>query len=102
MNQVLEKIYENDNIINMVTLDSICTNLETIDLLKIDVEGYEYNVLQGATKTLEKTKILMIEIINDLAKDFGNSFIETKDLIISSGFKLENNENENNYIFKKK
>ena len=43
----------------------------------------------------------MIEIINDLAKDFGNSFIETKDLIISSGFKLENNENENNYIFKK-
>ena len=44
----------------------------------------------------------MIEIINDLAKDFGNSFIETKDLIISSGFKLENNENENNYIFKKK
>ena len=102
MNQVLEKIYENDNVINMVTLDSICTNLETIDLLKIDVEGYEYNVLQGATKTLEKTKILMIEIINDLAKDFGNSFIETKDLIISSGFKLENNENENNYIFKKK
>ena len=101
MNQVLEKIYDNDNVINMVTLDSICTNLETIDLLKIDVEGYEYNVLQGATKTLEKTKILMIEIINDLAKDFGNSFIEAKDLIISSGFKLENNENENNYIFKK-
>ena len=51
----------------MVTLDSICTNLEIL-FLKIDVEGYEYNVLQGATKTLEKTKILMIEIINDLAK----------------------------------
>ena len=42
MNQVLENPYQNDNIINMVTLDSICDNLETIDLLKIDVEGYEY------------------------------------------------------------
>ena len=42
----------------------------------------------------------MIEIINDLAKDFGSSFIETKDLIISSGFKQDNNKNDNNYIFK--
>ena len=85
----------------MVTLDSICMNLETIDLLKIDVEGYEYKLLQGATKTLQKTNILMIEIINDLARDFGTSFIKTQDLIISSGFKLVNNKNGNNYIFKK-
>lgn len=101
MNQVIENFSENDNKINMVTLDSICKNLETIELLKIDVEGYEYKVLQGATKTLEKTKVLMIEIINDLAKDFGNSFKDSHDLIISSGFKLEINKNENNYIFKK-
>ena len=101
MNQVVENFSEYDNIINMVTLDSICMNLETIDLLKIDVEGYEYKVLQGATKTLQKTNILMIEIINDLARDFGTSFIKTQDLIISSGFKLVNNKNGNNYIFKK-
>ena len=99
MNQVLEDTYDKDKIVDMVTLDSICINLETIDILKIDVEGYEYKVIQGATKTLEKTKILMIEIINDLAKDFGKSLRETKDLIISYGFELVNN-NNNNYIFK--
>lgn len=45
------------------TLDSLCDefNLSTIDYLKIDVEGAEYKVLQGAKNLLEKKNILFIQ-----------------------------------------
>jgi FkbM family methyltransferase len=36
------------------TLDSHTTKLTHIDFLKIDVEGYELEVLKGATQTLQK------------------------------------------------
>jgi len=39
------------------------TNLKNIDFLKIDVEGYEWNVLQGAIKSLKKfVPTIQIEI----------------------------------------
>ena len=45
------------------TLDSFTNSLPQIDFLKIDVEGYELEVLKGATATLAKTKCLYIEFI---------------------------------------
>jgi len=45
------------------TLDSFTSTLPHIDFLKIDVEGYELEVLKGATQTLQKTKCLYIEFI---------------------------------------
>lgn len=45
------------------TLDSELKNQEQIDYIKIDVEGYEYKVLQGASGIIGKHKpVLLIEI----------------------------------------
>ena len=41
--------------VNSVTLDSLCKDLEP-DLIKIDVEGAEYRVLQGASGILARGK----------------------------------------------
>ena len=35
-------------------LDDLCAEYERIDLLKIDVEGFEHHVLEGATNVLER------------------------------------------------
>ncbi len=47
------------------TLDSIDLNTENIDILKIDVEGYSYQVLDGAKETINKFKpIIQLEILS--------------------------------------
>ena len=71
-----------DGLIAMVTLDSMSLKPS---LLKIDVEGYELEVLKGATETIAKHKpIIAIEAehneieINNILKSLGyNVAIET-------------------------
>jgi FkbM family methyltransferase len=40
-------------------------NLPVPDVIKIDVQGYEYRVLKGALQTLAKTKFLVLELSFD-------------------------------------
>lgn len=44
------------------TLDDESLKIPAIKLLKIDVEGSEYQVLVGAKETLKKTKHIVLEI----------------------------------------
>ena len=54
-------IYKSKNIIKLDTLDNL--NIENISILKIDVEGNELNVLEGAFNTILKNKpSILIEI----------------------------------------
>jgi len=71
--------------IPMITIDNM--KLDDVDLIKIDVEGYEMEVLKGAKKTLENVQYLMIELNNN-TKKYGSSNIEIEKYIQSLGFKL--------------
>lgn len=51
--------------------DNQLAKLKAIDLLKIDVEGAEFDVLQGLKKSLKKTKYVLIEI--SLVRETGGS-----------------------------
>jgi len=63
-------------------LDDVLADLEgKIDLLKIDVEGYEAPVLRGATKTLARTHRLALEIA-------GDDLDESRVLIEAAGLRL--------------
>jgi hypothetical protein len=46
----------------MTTLDRLLANVPEISLLKIDVQGFEKSVIAGATETLARTKVLLIEL----------------------------------------
>ena len=45
----------------VVTLDSALSSLEEVDLLKIDVQGFEPEVLAGARQITRRTKAILIE-----------------------------------------
>lgn len=56
----------------MVTLDSHDFGADSIDFLKIDVEGYEINVVHGAEARIRKDKpTIIIEQKKDNAENFG-------------------------------
>jgi hypothetical protein len=43
-------------------LDSVLLALTSVRLLKIDVEGFEYQVLKGAEQTLQMLPIICMEL----------------------------------------
>jgi len=49
--------------IQIETIDNFCkeNNISTIDFLKMDVQGYEYNILSGAKEMLKKGRIKYIQ-----------------------------------------
>ena len=79
------KRVEKEGDIRMVTLDSLA--YEDVDLIKIDVEGYEMEVLKGADNTLADTQYLMIELNNN-TKKYGSSNIDVEKHIKNLGFNL--------------
>ena len=87
--------------IELTTLDVF--QLERVDLIKIDVEGHEFEVLQGACRTIAASKpTLIIEIKKDL-------FGRVRDLLLSYGYAAERLEDliglsgsSENFIFRPK
>lgn len=72
------------------TLNNLFNKLNYIDLIKIDAEGYEFEILKGARKLLSEKKIKNIIIeINDMKN--------IKNLLESYGYKLERVQ-YNNYL----
>lgn len=65
------------------TIDSL--NLSEIDLIKIDVEGYELHVLKGAEQTIKNAKpIIQIEY-NGNTENFGSHKIEIHKFLTDLG-----------------
>ena len=74
-----------DGDIRMVDLDSL--GYTDVDLVKIDVEGYEMEVLRGARNTLSSVQYLMIELNNN-TKKYGSSNADVEKYLSQLGFKL--------------
>ena len=71
--------------IPMVTIDSL--DLDDVDLIKIDVEGFEMEVLKGAKNTLASVSYLMIELNNN-AKKYGSSNLEIAKFLRKMKFEI--------------
>ena len=76
------RIYSIGNI-SMKTVDSF--QFENVDLIKIDVEGFEMNVLRGAKDTLKNCNFLMIELNNN-SKKYNSSNAEIEKYLQELGF----------------
>ena len=77
-------------LIQLKTIDTFCVEnkISKIDFLKMDVQGFEYNILKGATKMLENNAIKFIQFEIDQPsidnkvyfKDFWDILSEKYDL----------------------
>jgi len=77
------RIKNNNGDIPCITIDSL--ELIDVDLIKIDVEGYELHVLKGAEKTIQTNKpIIQIEY-NGNTENFGSPKIAIHDFLTNLG-----------------
>ncbi len=88
MNRVVPEDYPNAIAIDVITIDSILLNYQTPIAMKIDVEGYEKFVLEGAIFLLNnaKLKVLVVEL-NQSGRKYKVSDEELYATILSFGFK---------------
>lgn len=75
--------------IKVQKLDVFCkkNNIRKIDILKIDTEGHEIKVIQGASKILKNTKIVLVEIL-ETKKNYLKKFNKINKLLTDLDFKL--------------
>lgn len=85
-------------IINCTTLDRYVkkNNIEIVDLIKIDVEGYENQVFIGAKNILnnKKSPVILFEFVDWAEELAGNKIGEAQKTLLDFGYRL--------YILKKK
>jgi FkbM family methyltransferase len=69
----------------MIALDSM--GYKDVDMIKIDVEGYEMEVLKGAKDLLANVRYIMIELNNN-TKKYGSSNSQVEKHLDNLGFKV--------------
>jgi FkbM family methyltransferase len=103
----LESSYETQ-FVDVVTLDEIFVeyDMERLNFCKVNVEGFEVNVLKGAQIAKGFIDNLVVSCHDFLGKDFA-TFDEVSSILNNSGFKVQTNphaisELERFYLYAKK
>lgn len=76
--------------VKISTLDDLLRpyDLGTVDLLKVDVEGYEKEVFQGGMETLKKTNCVFFEFLEKNYSNYDVSAREVLEALRENGFKI--------------
>jgi FkbM family methyltransferase len=79
--QSTEKVGQNsqsDRFIQALTLDALMTRmgLDSVDLLKIDIEGAEKEVFEGSAKWIDKVAVIMVELHDHIKPGCSKAFHE--------------------------
>lgn len=94
MNRILPNIHDKEINGSPVKVDTLTNyfnscGLDTLSLIKIDVEGFEMKVVQGAVETIKKYKPLMlVEIVNENLLEVGDSAAALVTLLSELGYSI--------------
>lgn len=78
LQQYPDIIFDRKESVEMVTMDSVIGEIHDYNFLNMDTQGYELEVLKGATKTLEKIDYVYTEVNNTEVYE-NNALIEEID-----------------------
>jgi FkbM family methyltransferase len=89
--------------VNVIQLDDYCKdiNIDFIDVLKIDTQGYEDKVLKGSLNSIKKNKIkaIVTEIMFDNVYEKYFSFSDIEKFLIPYNFRMVGINLQNNNLF---
>lgn len=77
--------YQQTQQVKLITIDEL--KLDNVGLIKVDTEGHEYEVLEGASETIKKcSPVLVIEIWTEGLNASGHKLLDFATLIHSMGY----------------
>jgi len=80
---------QKDIVVESTTLDELLgEEYQTIDWLKIDVEGSELAVLKGSNKTLNRTKKILVEVHEHILNENNENVQDIIDILKKNNFKI--------------
>lgn len=83
--------------IPVIPIDSL--DLEDLDFLQLDVEGYEWHALMGGLETITRcAPVIQVELRN-FTQAYGHSDEEVRRLLASLGYLLASTQPGNDYVF---
>ena len=86
-NLILKDKNQKSTIIKQKSFDEVFKNINIKkSFLKIDVEGYEFNVLKGAKNKIKKVKYILIE--HQFSNQYKNDFGKIKKLLTKNNFEM--------------
>lgn len=75
--------------ITVTTLDNELLQLDRIDFIKVDVEGYEMRVLNGAVKLIEKFRpAMLVEVHPMYLENYGQSHTDVIDFFEKNNYSI--------------
>ena len=88
--------------VKCVTIDQYFKDIKKIKLLKLEAEGYEFDVLTGAKKSLEKIKYITADLGFELSNNTESSFDDVNKFLLQNDFELIDSTKRNTYLYKNK
>lgn len=95
LNPAKNNIFIGEEKVNVRKIDDFFSQkkIKTIHILKIDTEGFEFNVIKGAKKSLKKTKVIIIEFqLNDMYLNYSpkkiDKFLKNNNFILADSLKF--------------
>ncbi len=76
--------------VEVTTIDEYrrTNSIERVDVIKLDLQGYDYLALKGAIATLEKAQVVLVEVMFKEIYRGCHGFPDILNLMINQGFKL--------------
>lgn len=76
-------------VVEISTLDRVLAGCRKVDLIKIDVEGFELGVIKGGLETIKKHRpIIYFEFIEEFAERLGFAFADFASVLVPLGYRL--------------
>ena len=82
----------------VTTIDAL--NLTDVDLIQLDVEGYEWHALMGATATIIRCHPLIQVELRDFTRHYGHTDHSVRKLLTSLGYHLVIEQPGNDFVFR--
>lgn len=90
-------VNEHGYMVPVTTVDAL--GLDDLDLLQLDIEGYEWHALQGARHTLERCRPLVQVELRDFTRRYGHEDQDVRDLLASLGYLEVSQQPGNDVVF---